>query len=240
MPGSLPVIMLAWVNLYADSCSRRADNAGIVLAIRGSKVWPSPVAAARTILAAALLVAWAATLINPNGLDVYSLVFRVMRAPMLRISEWRPLGAEQIPFFVIFVAIGIISGIRAGRENRWIDLSLFLLMAWQTWRHGRFFPLLVMFSLLVTTNTIGVVWRRRGAGGLLGRVAKPSTTAIACAAILVPSVMAFARDVRRAGYCVTVPPEHFPIQAVRFIERKEFGPNLALRQHWGGYAIWHL
>src|SRR5205807_3434115 len=39
---------------------------------------------------------------------------------------------------------------------------------------------------------------------------------------------------------IFVSPDHFPVDAVRFIERNRVSGNLLLPFDWGEYAIWHL
>jgi hypothetical protein len=209
---ALPIVLAFWANAHGGWVLGY-----VVVLTRVGRDW-------RLALACAV-----APLVNPWGLDLARFLYGALSLDRPWVPEWHGLDARTGYHALWFVAVPlvIVGAVRA--FDRRLDLVYFAVAAWAGVTHGRFFLLLVVFSLLLIAGQLGTIVRgTRGATAL---------TVVVVAVGIWPGL----RDVKAYGPHVQVAPGAQPIGAVRYLaERPELGPNLALEFPWGEYAIWHL
>jgi hypothetical protein len=189
-----------------------------------------------------LIVAVAATLINPYGIGLWKFIYDTVGLARPEISDWRPVLALPGPIIGIelalpLLAIGSIAKTR--RVPPASHLAIIAILAFSTYRIGRtdaFFQIAVAWlcapAILEWIDSIGA--RARPSGRLL----RLRTANGLVAAAMVTTALAVALP--RLGR-ITVEGDWTPDrEALAFIEQRAAHGCLLTWFDWGEYAIWHL
>jgi hypothetical protein len=150
-PLALIAAMTVWTNLHGSFVIGLA----LILPIAFEAVWYAPRAARRRLalgwLGFALLAA-AAALINPYGIDIFSVTYKTLALgdALTIVSEWQPQDFGHLGPFEVVVLGGIAYTLFTGMRIRWTRILMvlgLLHLALSQSRHGDIFGLLAPMFL---------------------------------------------------------------------------------------------
>ncbi len=243
----LVVIQIFWCNLHGGFLAGLGLLGLYALgeAISRRPFWPYLAA-----LAAASLV----TLINPYGLEYWVYLFRAVTMPRPEITEWASvykawqvgLPKEPLIYFVSLTVFTVLLAVWA----RWREITPAIILGFTMYlgfkhtRHQVFFFLAVGAYLPVLLMALG----RRilslplvASGGR--RLGRGIPVALAIGGILIYSYKFFSKDPLTLTFPHTPDPRglsgiHYPVAAVKFMEKNHLSGNILSAFNWGEYLIW--
>lgn len=242
----VPVLTALWANLHAGVLLglgvATVGVGSLLLGAEGGR--PAPPERAR--LGWALAAAYAATLLNPQGVRLFQYLAHELRAQHVGIAEWVSLAHEPAAWWPYGIAAGVpalLVVLARSWRRRPAEIALFALSAVAAFLHVRFVIALVLFGCMVAATAVGALVdrvRRHGDSVVVDALATPRAGALAGAALLLLGLPPFLRDATIGRFHFEVDPRRAPVLAVRFLADYDLGPNLAVRPDWGSYALWHL
>lgn len=248
---TLPFMMAAWVNLHGGFLAGLGIQfvfalAAILRAVRAAEARKSA-----AVLAAVFLASLFATLLNPYGIEMHSMLWQHL-VPKQAIRDWQPLWAAwQSPlYYVPFLMLSLMFAV--SRSWRWVDLLVCLVVAQQAFSHIRHVALLAIVLLVIgpgpISDSLAILFRRIGRqfSGSPGRARR--WLAVAGALVVLGCIRA--QPVMRLWREGVVPWEiavrcrddapGVPRRAITFMQRQGVRGNLMTAYSWGQYMLWHL
>jgi hypothetical protein len=238
----LPVVMLVWANAHGGFLA----GLGVVaiwtaVHIIGSLIAPDRKAASASrsplVLAVVGVICIAATLVNPYGVHLLSLLLRTATFARPEIGEWQPISItspEGIVYLAI-LALSIVSLLASARPRRQALLAVLLVTALLPMQALRHLPLFALSFAVIVGDHLADVWNRwsPSSGPSTWRL-PPAVAFVSAALFLGGSVPHFA--------CIRIDPSfvRFPARAVALMRDAGVQGNLATFFDWGEYIIWHL
>jgi hypothetical protein len=242
----LPVIALAWANLHAG---------WVLLFLLGGAVLVGETVDRRLRtdaeshlggihlleLGAALVVAFGAIAINPNGpaLYLYPIQTSLIAAHRDFLAEWSPPSIASIvgQAFWAFVVIGVGSANALGwRRLRTADLLVLLGLTVMAASAARFLLVVPVAAAVVT-----IAWSRVPTPAVVQRMAQaPRTGGLALVngllalALLVAGMAVAATRVSPSAQAQAI-SQHMPVEAVDWVLANEPGERVFNTYSWGGY-----
>jgi len=238
-PFRLLPVMVLWANLHA-SFLFGLGLAGY-LAVEAVVLDPRVLEARRWGLFVAL--AFAATLLTPNGVNGLVEPFRMMAMPALQSSfiEWRSPDFQQFQPLEIWLLGLAALGLGTGVRLPWPRVLLLLALCHMALAHTRHADLLGLVGPLVVAGSLGpqlaahfraepvsVVGR---AAARLAEPAAPPAMALAVAAALAMSLPLLARPIVRADDPAT------PASAIAAAARLGVSGHVLNSEGFGGYLV---
>lgn len=241
----LPVMTAMWANLHGGFVLGLAlIGLSLLMLLFG---WDGavmrPTGRQRRLVIGAGIATVVATLANPYGPNLYAFLMDELGASHAEISEWEPISGTPAVFFWIYLLVPLALWLWA---QRWRHIGLFVMFAGSTLltvRSGRFLVLMGIFGSLVAVEAAGSLVRKARDAGRLERyrtVLDPRVALASGLVLFLVTGVSFSRTVASGGSAVQLDPGLYPIQATRWLEGQDVGPNLAVPLAYGGYAIWHL
>jgi hypothetical protein len=197
----LALLMVPWVNLHGSFLF------GLVMA--GFFMIEALLAAADGSGRRAVLRAWApflvlavaATLVTPNGIEVYLLPLRLldMKFTLSLLSEWQSVNFQHPTGLEIWIVGCLGSVLYLGVKLPWLRLLMLLLLFHMALQHARHGELLAFVAPLIVAPMIGEQLRGRAARtvgsldrALHGLVAPAARSGLALGAVVLVAVTALA------------------------------------------------
>jgi hypothetical protein len=242
----LPLVALAWANLHAGWVLLFLLGGAVLVGEAIDRRFRADAASHLTgqqsvELAIALLVAFAAIAINPNGADLYLYPLRTALIPAHRdfLAEWSPPSLASIvgQSFWAFAVLGVGSSLALGwRRLRTGDLLLLLGLTVMAASAARFLLVAPLVAAVVT-----VAWARVPSPAVVRRMAAPPrsrglmVTNLALIAVLgIAGVAVAASRVSPAAQERAI-GEHMPVGAVDWMLANDPGERVFNTYSWGGY-----
>ena len=185
-----------------------------------------------------------ATLLNPFGLTLWSLLRETAFGSRPDITEWQPL-VLMTPFGLAYAALvalalwGLIYSRRPRRASLMAVLVVAALLPLVAIRHT---PLAVLAITVLAGEHMGDAWDRwlwsRSASRSGSRLSEAGLPAAALVAGLFLAVSALPHFT-----CIRIAPAiggSYPARAVGLIKESGVAGNLAIDFDWGEYALYHL
>lgn len=247
----VPPMILAWTNLHAGFVAG--------LGIFGV-FWLSFVAEAwrtkerrrtLTYLGVILATAWAATLVNPYGVDYWRYVLFAITLDRPAITEWRSVFTHNGVLQMIYVTLVVIPAamwLYSTRRGHWVELALFTLGVVLAGKHVRHVPFLMLFASLVMARRVPevvAIWGPRLRKVAFLREPSPWPAFGFFLVLLMAGVgggWKLGRNLAALPHegALVVSSKDYPVQAVEFMLQNGIGGNLDCGFNWGEYCIFKL
>ncbi len=244
----LPLVIAVWVNLHGGFLAGLAIQ-GLFAAAAAVAVAVEKRNAARFFaLLAVFALSCAATLMNPYGWKMHTMLWDHL-VPEQFVREWQPLWAVgRIPaLYVPFALIGAAWIARRGLP--WLDVLILAVVSHQALQHVRHIALLNITVLILLPKALDTAlstllprlttswrscrirqWRVVFATAIVLFGLQLSTTAPFWQAGLRPWDIAV--DATRAT-------PGMPVRAVKYLRNHNLRGNLLTEYGWGQFLIWH-
>lgn len=252
----LPLLLLVWANLHGGflvGLGLFGMYVGVTLAdsLLALARQQSPLLSVRRMVALATtgLLAVAAPLVNPYGVELY--VYLAQTLDMHgEISEWHPvalLSGEFLRFKLLCALAALASAaLWTWRRGERAEITLLAWMipflgvaALSAFRHQRHTVLFGIAAAPLLAVAVEQARRRAVARwpGLAPR--RPVFAAAACGAVAVAlfQLHGFATMTARDGLSIRYGRIDYPIDAVEFLRTHGIRGNVAMPFEWGAYAI---
>lgn len=241
---AVPPLFALWANLHPGFLAGLAILgiwAMVEILVRVVADRPSVIAGRPTTREILLLLTTCglATLLNPHGLTLWSLLLRTAFGPRPEISEWQPmvLVTRHGLAYAAFVALalwGIIYSRRPRRASLMAVLVATALLPFVALRHA---PLAALAIAILAGEHIGDAWARWISGS--PRHTSPIWFPVAALAAAVLLTLGALPHVS----CIRLTPGiggSYPARAVGLIKQSGATGNLAVDFDWGEYALYQL
>lgn len=229
----LPVLIAPWVNTHGGVVAGLGVVLLYVLADRLRSSWTEWRV---TALVSCLCVL--ALLVNPYGFELIGFLWDDLTRDR-PISEWAPISLLDASFPDYKLAlVACAAGLVSNRRRRVWEIAILGIAVVMTFRHQRHLPLFAVLAAPYLGETVEQLLSR-GRGTSLARIGRYLLFA-AIGGVAAFGIARTGKIYREIGGQIYVPPELFPVGAVRFIEQNDLSGNLLLPFDWGEYAIWHL
>ena len=180
-----------------------------------------------------LPLAWAAAvaavpLLNPYGIEVYTLFFQISGNADF-VGEWQPYGSNTWQFFLIVAVVGFAGvGILKSRFNPF-DMVRLLVLATLSFKASRSGVVMAIALAPSFGRWYGVDVARWGRRAQLGMTALVTIAAIGLCGV---------RWQNGEAMRLELDPEHLPVAAVSFLDRHGISGPLYNDYNFGGYLLW--
>lgn len=234
---TLPLLAALWVNVHGGVLAGVGLLAVALAAARTEELWHGTLGVREAAASTALLAATAAALaVNPYGLRLVEFLLHDV-TPAVPITEWAPVGLLDASFPVFKLMLLVAAAGIALLRPTLAETAVVLATAIVTLRHQRHVPLFAIAAAPLVAATLVELCRRWAvaAGTQLQALARSALTAAATMQI----VFAVLLTGSWRGQ-ITVLPNHYPVQAARFLVQNDIVGNVALPFSWGEYALWAL
>lgn len=243
----VPVVMLAWANSHGGSVGLGVALVflGVIRAIREIRE--------RGWVALVLLVAVAATLVNPFGFRIYQEAWRHFWAARLDrlIAEWVP-PTPVFWWLTLLGGLGVLGFLGRSQKWSWALLSLAFTILGLKARRNLPFTFLLNFFLLLSLPSMKKI---------LGAWLKKEELRNSLSYLMLVGLLSFGFFIRLPqtidanlswqNYCEESSLD-YPYRAVEFLKKEVSPPsllragglrrtsNIFNRYEWGGFLIWQL
>jgi len=239
------VLMIPWVNMHGAWVAGLAymglmcagDTLSLMLKVDTAK--PKRTI---TLLWLALALATAATLVNPYGVHIWEVPFKLSRTPVVRqvINEWKIpdrthwLSARHMAAYLPFLMV-LLASVRYLTPGDGLNVLFFGVLALAARRH---LALAMLVTAPVFARHLTILWERgRHWAFVRKRLAQPSMRAalviLLCVVLLVTALGGLALP--RAG--VGLARNKYPFGAGRFLEANQLDGNLFNSYAFGNYLL---
>ncbi len=195
-----------------------------------------------------VVVACAATLINPYGIGLWRFLWHTL-GPRPDIAEWAavPLASAEGVAYLAVLVFGAVGAMAALRERRWTVVVLFACGTVLPFIARRHLPLFVMITLVFcaehTATTIATFVRQRWprdearapAAAEPGDRFRPLVAGMLVLVAMMLLAIAWPSLSR-----IRVNASAFPITPTALLARSRVAANLAVDFDWGEYVIWQV
>jgi hypothetical protein len=256
----VPLLILAWTNLHAGFVAGLGVF-GVFWLSFVVEAWRSERSDERTrelkFLGAVMAACWAATLVNPYGIDYWRYVLFAVTLPRPAITEWRSVFTHNGVLQACYLASAIVPAalwLASSRKRFWAETAVFAIGVVLAGRHVRHLPFLMLFGSLVYARRIPEVWAvletrlpRRPAQLSDSPAVQP--TPWPALAFLLLLLMAGVGGGWKLGRnlaalpqdgALVVSTEDYPVQAIEFMLHNGVAGNLDCGFNWGEYCIFKL
>jgi hypothetical protein len=194
------------------------------------------------------LISGAATVVNPNGIQLLLYPFGTLGSPAMQayIMEWFSPDFHQIQFqpLALFIILVIVT---LGLSRRVPSATDFLFLAgfgYASLLSARHIPFFVLTASPILTTQLLDIWRRSqwSRRFIVGR--QQRTPALYLVFNWLVLSLVILGGVVKVGLVLLDNAEAqqhaFPVDAVGFIVEQGITGNMYNLYHWGGYIIWRL
>jgi hypothetical protein len=238
----LPAIFCLWTNVHIEFIDGLMVLGLALLEAICGRWWKSSGTRLRPVgMGAALVASVLATLINPYGWRVYSVVFDYSSrlatggGALNRVTELQAIPFRSLPdFCVLFLAIVAAAALGWGQRPRFFEMGLLAFAAVVSFRSQRDIWLMAIVSAAILASTI------RGTRGTKRAAIQLPRFAIKLAAIAAGlAVLAGFRTMHVNNQRLQADlTSSLPVQAVETIRAKGYTGPLYNDYDWGGYLMW--
>jgi hypothetical protein len=187
------------------------------------------------------LVATAATLLNPYGIELPLFLLRTATVARPEIGEWRPIGlmSFQGAVYVLLLVLAI-TGLVFSKRERSHSLVILAGTAILPLVASRHVPLFGLAAAVLAGEHVGDVWeqcspKQNASGTTVSRAAwlwkLYLLTGLFLVGVSLPNFACIRIDARSGGP---------PATAVALIKQSGASGNMAVHFDWGEYVLWHL
>ncbi len=246
----IPLLMALWCNFHAGFVA----GLGIFGIYWCQFVWEARTHVDRhrewRFLAAILLAAIAATLLNPYGIDYWRYVLYAVTLPRPAITEWGPIWSQNrvvIGCYLAAVAIPAAMWLGSTRRQAPAETVSFALVAFLAAQHGRHLPFVIILGAIVFARRWPAF--QSGLKNRLSRNRSPEfllPARFGLALLMLVAILGGATKLTREVSAattegvLTVRAEFYPVAAVSFLKQQRISGNLFCGFSWGEYCLWHL
>jgi hypothetical protein len=194
------------------------------------------------------LVSGAATLVNPNGVQLLIYTFGTLGSPAMQayIMEWFSPDFHQIQFqpLALFIILLIVALGLSRRAPSPIDFLFLVGFGYASLLSARHIPFFALVATPILTTQILDIWERSrwSERFIVGRQQRITTLYLALNWLLL-SMIVLGGGIK-VGLALQNNTEAqrqaFPVGAVDFILEQRITGNMYNLYHWGGYLIWRL
>lgn len=247
----VPPMIVAWTNLHGGFVAGLGVF-GVYWLSFVVEAWGGPRRRQElAYLGAVLACSWAATLVNPYGIDYWRYVLFAVSLDRPAITEWRSVFAHNGILQMIYLALAIIPAVLwlyGTRRGHWVETALFALGVVLAGRHVRHVPFLLLFASLVLarrTPEVVALWGPRFRRLQAFREPSPWPAFGFFLVLLMAGVGGGWKLGRNLAAlpsegALVVSAQDYPVQAVEFMQRNGIGGNLDCGFNWGEYCIFKL
>jgi hypothetical protein len=238
----LPLLFCAWANLHVLFIYGL-----FLLVLAASEAWwrwwkdsnDSPLSRARNAWTVALIACVAATLLNPELIGIYKLVYNLATQPGMQnlISELHSIQFRSFnDYLLLLIGLGAIATLASRRETQLFPWALLLWAMLFSFRSQRDVWMMAVVGAVTIAASLG------SEAPASVRLVRLSNLQSCCIALCVVGLMVCAwrfsglsSDKMQKGVAVT-----FPAAAVEFVKANHLPGPLYNHYDWGGYLIWTL
>ncbi len=239
-----PVLGAVWANLHG------AFFAGLILllfyivfeTVKRSFFKEREYSPGMLMIAAAILLFFAGSLINPYGLRLWDFIFYSSGKARPFLSEWAPFARiEYISEHIDFVALSLVSffaviSSRKAKDMTWLGLLLVSFASAILMRRN--IPVFAITAAFVVPGYL-----EEGAGGsidgIIGRFSSASLAAALSFFMIISAWYGLTFN-KENPLEIEIPQARFPLDAVRFMEANKISGNALVFFDWAEYCIWRL
>ncbi|MBI4516394.1 MAG: hypothetical protein HY699_11335 [Deltaproteobacteria bacterium] len=232
----LPLLFVLWANLHGGFILGL-----VVLALVAAAAAVVGPAAEPARALAALLLATAATVVNPYGWRLLAYIAGELTVEH-PITEWQPAtagDASQTTFFVLLALFVLTLPWARWRARPW-EIALAIGCAVMALRHQRHTPVFALTAAVAVTAQLAAAVRRRPWRVPALSAAAQRALAAGLIAIALAQVALQTKRLVADRFHVVFDPRDYPTEAVRALAASGVQLNLAVPLDWGEYVLWHL
>lgn len=190
-----------------------------------------------------LLIASAATLLNPYGYKLLIFLYKTLSLPR-QISEWNPVPLLDLshPNLKLLALLFIATLCKKPKQNQGWELVACAMTLIASFCHGRHMPFFgiivaphIVFQLSALISDIQPRFPR-----LTFTRTSQNLIAIFLGILIAYQTYTGFRRYAMTNCRIIVDPQTYPVAAVRFLKLNNIKGNLLLPFDWGECAIWHL
>lgn len=247
----LPLLMGFWVNLHGGFLAGLGLQAVFVLGAGTRWFRNSEERRAALSIAAVFTLSLLATLVNPNGLALHTMLYRHLAFEQF-VREWQPLwiARQSLIYYAPFLLIGL--SLVSSRRLQMIDLFVLAVVGFQAVSHIRHVALLGIATLVLLpgplTDSLERLFRRiasqwSGAGSRRIRIAAVASVVALLASIQIHSSWELCRyGIRPWEIAVETQRDvpGVPLRAIGLMKREGLTGNLVTDYGWAQYVLWHM
>lgn len=248
----LPILMVLWVNMHGGFLAGLGIHGMIVAAYLVRSVRDRQYRKPAIEMAAAGLATVAATVVNPYGIHMYTMLWDHLM-PEQMVREWQSiwqLNQFAPTFYVAFVLLAL--SLVASKRWEWIDLFILAIVTQQAVSHIRHIALLAIAVMMLMPGALTDSLKRlfyNISRQLSGEEKRPQRLFAVCAAT---AALLFIQATHlHAMWQYGMKPWQVaaethrdvpgvPVKAIAFIEEEGLHGNLITDYGWGQYVLWHL
>ena len=234
-------LMAVWANLHGGWL---VGLAALTLWAAGSVI-DAASARERLRLAAIVLAAAAATLVNPYGWRLWMFLYDTVGLGRADISEWQPMTRAGYPVAIMWgiVAGAAVTGVVRSIADRRFDaraIAVVALLAMMSFRVNRLLAFFGIATVILVGPHVVAAFARIPRSTRAARQPAWPATAAALAVGLLLATGGVAASVRNAG-CVRMDLPIFPdASAAAAIAGRAVHGRMLTWFDWGEYALWHF
>lgn len=188
-----------------------------------------------------VLAAFAATLVNPYGWDMWRFLGRTL-VPRPEISEWQalPIASLEGVTYALVCALGIVGLLRQPWTRRAVTLPMLVCGVALPLMARRHLPLLALIVLVLcagdAAHALGDAIRRRWPR--MQQASSQRGRPLLAAALVIEAVVILALA-RPEWTRIVVDPESYPLAATARLAATTGHANVIVFFDWGEYVLWH-
>jgi len=239
-----PLLGIAWVNLHG------AFFAGIILlvlylgfeCVKRLYSKNGEYASAIPLIFSAVILFFAASLINPYGLKLWDFIFYSSEKARPFLSEWAPFTRmEYLGEHIDFIVLSILSFFaviysRKAKDMTWLGILIASFLSAMLMRRN--IPIFAITASFIIPEHLEDV-----AGGHLDGIVRrfSSATLVMFLSFFVIISAFYALTFNKEGPAeIEIPQDRFPVDVVRFMEVNKISGNALVFFDWAEYCIWKL
>jgi hypothetical protein len=190
-----------------------------------------------------LLIASAATLLNPYGYKLLVFLYKTLSLPR-QISEWNPVPLFDMSHsnLKLLALLFLATLCKEPKQNQGWELvacAMTLIASFCHGRHMPFFGIIVAPHLVFRLSALISDIQPRFPRLTFTRTSQ-NLVAIFLGILIAHQTYTGTRRYVMSNCRIIVDPETYPVTAVRFLQLNDIRGNLLLPFDWGEYAIWKL
>ena len=188
-----------------------------------------------------IVVAAAATLINPYGSEFLVWLFDDLKVPRPEIVEWRApdfFSLETLPF-VIMLGAWVATLLLSKKRHDFTQQVILALLCWQSMTHLRhiaFFTIACGFWLPRHWQSILERFGATSSDSSLASGLSPRMAPVFAGLILMACLLTGGKLASRLNE-LKVEHKNFPVDAVKYIAREKLNGKLLVTFNWAQYAL---
>lgn len=247
-----PLVIAVWTNSHGGFVVGLVILGGTLLGRMIQRYWSSDTFPTRSLAGMAVIgfLALLATLVTPYGTELLRWIAMSLGQHRPEILEWGPWDAS--PFgqrLLWFVGLAGATFVVSRKPRDWVEIGLLALLTWQSMKHMRHSPFLVMAlmawgaphlrntcRLIQSTLTRLIPDHHPESSTTLVTHHRVRTSPLAT---LAGGALCVWFSILLVQQCSAIRVEHerYPVDAFRFLKQNQIGGRAMISFNWAQYAI---